>query len=65
MDRITGTELRKLIADSQEIAILDVRPKEIRAQEGTIPGAVSAHPADADPALKSCPREAEIIVYCA
>ena len=43
----------------------DVRPKEIRAQEGTIPGAVSAHPADTDPALKSYPRETEIVVYCA
>jgi hypothetical protein len=51
MDRITVTELRKLIDDGQEIVILDVRPKEIRAQEGTIPGAVSAHPVDTDPAV--------------
>ena len=42
MHRITVAELRKLIDDGQEIVILDVRPKEIRAQEGTIPGAVSA-----------------------
>jgi hypothetical protein len=41
MDRITVAELRKLIDDGQEIVILDVRPKEIRAQEGAIPGAVS------------------------
>jgi hypothetical protein len=46
MDRITVAELRKLIDDGQEIVILDVRPKEIRVQEGTIPGAVSAHPGD-------------------
>jgi membrane protein DedA with SNARE-associated domain/rhodanese-related sulfurtransferase len=65
MDRITVAELRKLIDDGQEIIILDVRPKEIRAQEGTIPGAVSAHPADTDPVLKSYPRETEIVVYCA
>jgi len=65
MDRITVAELRKLIDDGQEIVILDVRPKEIRAQEGTIPGAVSAHPADTDPALKSYLREMEIVVYCA
>jgi rhodanese-related sulfurtransferase len=65
MDRITVAELCKLIDDGQEIVILDVRPKEIRAQEGTIPGAVSAHPADIDPALKTYPRETEIVVYCA
>jgi membrane protein DedA with SNARE-associated domain/rhodanese-related sulfurtransferase len=65
MDRITVAELRKLIDDGQEIVILDVRPKETRAQEGTIPGAVSAHPADTDPALKTFPREMEIVVYCA
>ena len=65
MDRITVAELRKLIDDGQEIVILDVRSKEIRAQEGTIPGAVSAHPTDIDPALKSYPREMEIVVYCA
>ena len=65
MDRITVAELRKLIDDGQEIVILDVRPKEIRAQEGTIPGAVSAHPADTDPALKGYSRDKEIVVYCA
>jgi hypothetical protein len=46
-------ELCKLIDDGEEIVILDVRPKEIRAQEGTIPGAASAHPADFDPALRA------------
>ena len=65
MDRITVAELRKLIDDGQEIVILDVRPKEIRAQEGTIPGAVSAHPADTDPALEDYSRDKEIVVYCA
>ena len=65
MDRITVAELRKLIDDGQGIVILDVRPKEIREQEGTIPGAVSAHPADIDSALKAYPRDMEIVVYCA
>jgi membrane protein DedA with SNARE-associated domain/rhodanese-related sulfurtransferase len=65
MDRITVADLRKLIDDGQEIVILDVRPKEIRVQGGTIPGAVSAHPADIDPTLKTYPREMEIVVYCA
>src|SRR5262249_62078610 len=65
MDRITVAELRKLIEDGQEVVILDVRPQEIRAEEGIIPGAVSAHPADTDPTLKTYPREMEIVVYCA
>ena len=65
MDRITVADLRKLIDDGQEVVILDVRPKEIRVQEGTIPGAVAAHPADIDPALNTYPRDMEIVAYCA
>jgi membrane protein DedA with SNARE-associated domain/rhodanese-related sulfurtransferase len=65
MDRITVAELRQLIDAGQEIVILDVRPKHVRAEDGTIPGAVSAHPADSDPALTTYPREMEIVVYCA
>jgi len=64
MDRITVAELRQLMDDGQEIVVLDVRPKAIRA-EGTIPGAVSAHPADVDPALETYPRGIEMVVYCA
>ncbi len=37
----------------------------MRAQNGIIPGAVSAHPADIDPIVKSYSRDMEIIVYCA
>ena len=65
MDRITVAELRKLIDDNQPLLILDVRPKEIRENDGIIAGAVSAHPADIDPLVTDYPREAEIVVYCA
>ena len=63
MDRITVDELRRLIDDGEDLIILDVRPKEVRA-EGIIPGAIAAHPGDGDPALTDRPREAEIVVYC-
>jgi len=65
MDRITVSELRQFIDDRQELVILDVRPQDVRVQDGIIPGAISAHPADLDPIIKSYPRDAEIIVYCA
>jgi len=65
MDRITVSELRQLIDDGQELVILDVRPQDVRVQEGIIPGAISAHPADIDPIIKNYSRDAEIIVYCA
>ena len=65
MDRITVAELRRLMDDGQEVVILDVRPKEIRAQDGIIPGAVAAHPADIDPVIRNYSRDAEIVVYCA
>jgi len=65
MDRITVAELHKSINDGQTLLILDVRPKEIRENDGIIPGAVSAHPADIDPLIMNHPRDAEIVVYCA
>ena len=65
MDRITVAELRSLMDDGREVVILDVRPKEVRAQDGIIPGAVAAHPDDIDPIVENYARDAEIVVYCA
>jgi membrane protein DedA with SNARE-associated domain/rhodanese-related sulfurtransferase len=65
MNRITVAELRKLIDDGEELLILDVRSREIRAQDGTIPGAIGAHPEDVDPIVNDYSRDLEIIVYCA
>jgi membrane protein DedA with SNARE-associated domain/rhodanese-related sulfurtransferase len=65
MDRITVAELCGLIDDGEQLTILDVRPKEVRALEGVIPGAIAAHPADIDPVLANHPRESEIVIYCA
>jgi membrane protein DedA with SNARE-associated domain/rhodanese-related sulfurtransferase len=66
MNRITVAELRKLIDDGEEeILILDVRPKDVRAQDGIIPGAIAAHPDEIDPIVKDYSRDLEIIVYCA
>jgi membrane protein DedA with SNARE-associated domain/rhodanese-related sulfurtransferase len=65
MDRISVVELRKLIDEGQTLLILDVRPKEVRAQEGIIPGAISAHPADIDPIVANYSRDLDVVVYCA
>src|SRR6516165_1776095 len=51
MDRITVPELRELIDAGQELVILDVRPRQVRVQDGIIPGAISAHPARAIDAI--------------
>lgn len=64
MDRITVDELRQLIDDGPRLVILDVRPKEVRAQEGIIPHSLAAHPSDTDAALSDYPRDEEIVVYC-
>jgi membrane protein DedA with SNARE-associated domain/rhodanese-related sulfurtransferase len=65
MDRITVPELLELIETGKELVILDVRPRDVRAQDGIIPGAISAHPEDIDPVIKSYSLDTEIIVYCA
>ena len=65
MDRITVAELRQMIDEGQNLVIVDVRPKDVREQDGIIPGAVSAHPSDIDPIVRDFPRDSEIVVYCA
>jgi len=65
MDRITVGELRQLMDDGETLVILDVRPKEARAQDGIIPGAIAAHPTEIDRVLENYTRDAEIVVYCA
>jgi membrane protein DedA with SNARE-associated domain/rhodanese-related sulfurtransferase len=64
-DRITVDELRGLIDAGHAPLILDVRPKEIRDREGIIPGALSAHVKDIDPAIMTFSHDLEIVVYCA
>lgn len=43
-DKIAALSLRRLMDESHDLMILDVRPKEARALDGTIPGAIAAHP---------------------
>jgi membrane protein DedA with SNARE-associated domain/rhodanese-related sulfurtransferase len=64
MDRITVDELRELIDDGQDLTILDVRPRDVRALDGIIPGALPAHPSDSGSILADHPRDVEIVVYC-
>jgi len=64
-DRITVEELRGLIDAGRKPLILDVRPKEIRARDGIIPGALPARPEDIDPFVMTYSHEREIVVYCA
>jgi membrane protein DedA with SNARE-associated domain/rhodanese-related sulfurtransferase len=65
MARITVADLRRLMDDGQRPLILDVRSKDARAQDGIIPGAVSAHPTDIDPVVMAYSHEREIVIYCA
>jgi len=64
MDRITIDQLIALIDDGKDPLILDVRHPDVRRQEGIIPGAVPAHPADAGSALEGFSRDREVVVYC-
>lgn len=64
MDRITPLELARLVDRGETPVILDVRERAVRARDGIIPGAVFAHPDDAEELLASTPREVEIVVYC-
>lgn len=65
MDRITPVELADMLDDGKTPVILDVRAREVRIRDGVIPGAVFAHPDDAQIFLATTPRDSEIVVYCA
>jgi membrane protein DedA with SNARE-associated domain/rhodanese-related sulfurtransferase len=65
MDRISVAELRRSIDEGRKPLILDVRPKEIRLREGTIPGAVPASPEDLDSIVLAARSSHEVVVYCA
>ena len=64
-DRVTVDELRGLIDEGHKPLILDARPKEIRRQDGIIPGAVPARPEDIDALAMTYSHDLEIVVYCA
>jgi membrane protein DedA with SNARE-associated domain/rhodanese-related sulfurtransferase len=64
MDRISVDELTAMIDRGEAPVILDVRPDLVRYEEGIIPGAVFAHPLDAEHTLADFPRDIEVVVYC-
>jgi rhodanese-related sulfurtransferase len=65
MSRITVDELRRFMDEGRDILILDVRPPDVRAAEGIIPGALAAHPAEIDAVIEIYTGEQETIVCCA
>jgi rhodanese-related sulfurtransferase len=65
MSRITVEELRRLMDERKDTLILDVRPPDVRAAEGIIPGAVAAHPAEIKSVIGMYSGDQETIVYCA
>lgn len=65
MARITAAELADLIDRGETPVILDVRPAHLRREDGVIPGAFFAHPADAEAPLARISPDMEVVVYCA
>lgn len=64
MDRITVEELADMLDRGEAPVILDVRPDLVRYEQGIIPGAIFAHPREAQQTLASYPRDTEVVVYC-
>jgi membrane protein DedA with SNARE-associated domain/rhodanese-related sulfurtransferase len=63
MQRITVPELHQLLTAAR-IVVLDVRPPDIRAQYGIIPGALPAHTTEIEHLAVRYDREQEIAIYC-
>jgi membrane protein DedA with SNARE-associated domain/rhodanese-related sulfurtransferase len=65
MARITANELAEMIDRGETPVILDVRPANLRREDGVIPGARFAHPADGKASLAGFSPDLEVVVYCA
>jgi len=64
MDRISADELAQMIDRGETPVILDVRPDLVRFEEGIIPGAIFAHPLEAQQSLAAFSKDIEVVVYC-
>jgi membrane protein DedA with SNARE-associated domain/rhodanese-related sulfurtransferase len=65
MDRISVHELNELIREGKAPMILDVRPEEVQARHGVIPGAVAVSKETLHKVPASPEGVVEIVVYCA
>ena len=65
MARITATELAEMIDRGETPVILDVRPPNLRREDGVIPGARFAHPSDGNASLSGFSPDSEVVIYCA
>ena len=65
MARITATELAEMIDEGETPVILDVRPPNLRQEDGVIPGARFAHPSDGNASLSGFSPDSEVVIYCA
>jgi rhodanese-related sulfurtransferase len=65
MDRISVHELNELMSEGKAPMILDVRPEEVQARRGVIPGAVAVSKETLHKIPASPEGVMEIVVYCA
>ncbi len=64
MNRISVTELSDLIDEGRNPLILDVRPPQLRASEGIIPGSVIVQESNLKLIAEQFPNHTEVVVYC-
>jgi membrane protein DedA with SNARE-associated domain/rhodanese-related sulfurtransferase len=65
MDRISVDELAAMLkGDGAHPFILDVRPAQVRARDGIIPGAIPAHQEEWSSTVTRLSPDAEVVVYC-
>ncbi len=63
MSRISVEELSRLRQAGTPLMVIDARPRESRARDGMIPGAVAFESLESDPA--GVRHRGEVVVYCA
>ena len=65
MTRIDVRELERMLASESAPTIIDVRSRESREREGTIPGALHWSDEETGEPLPELDRDTEVVVYCA
>ena len=65
MGRISVAELARLREAGSPLMVIDARPRESRARDGMIPGAVAIETLENDADAAGVRHQGEVVVYCA
>lgn len=62
-ERVSATELHRMLQENVDVTVVDVRPKE-RFANGHVPGALNIPLASIEERIPDLPKDRPVITYC-